>query len=48
MTTLDQLQVDVNNIFGRIRKIELILSFMFGTILFGGGSIAAKLFGFLG
>lgn len=35
------------DIFKRLRNIELLISFTLGTIFIGGGSIAAKVFGFL-
>lgn len=44
MRTTDR---QIEDIFKRIRNMELMIAFMLGTMIVGGGSIAAKVFGFL-
>jgi hypothetical protein len=39
---------NLDALFDRMRKVELLLAFLLGTTVVGGGSIAAKVFGILG
>jgi len=38
---------DLDALFDRVRRIELILAFLAGVITLGGGSIGLKIFGAL-
>lgn len=38
---------DMDALFDRVRRIEIILAFMAGGIALGGGSIGLKIFGAL-
>lgn len=47
MTALEKMGHDMNALFSRVRRIELLLAFMAGAITLGGGSIGLKIFGVL-
>lgn len=47
MTPGQKIAADMDALFDRVRRIELILSFMAGAIALGGGSVGLKVFGVL-
>lgn len=47
MTPGQKISADLNALFDRVRRIELILAFMAGAIALGGGSVGLKVFGVL-
>lgn len=42
-----RIATDINALFVRVRRIELILAFIAGAIAIGGGSVGLKVFGVL-
>lgn len=47
MTTRESIAQDLNALFSRVRRIELILAFIAGAMTLGGGGIGLKVFGVL-
>lgn len=47
MSNAAKISTDLNALFERVRRIELILAFMAGVIAIGGGSVGMKVFGVL-
>lgn len=47
MTPGQQVAADLNALFNRVRRIELILAFMAGAMTLGGSGIGLKVFGVL-
>ena len=47
MKNEDKIVRDVDAIFARVRRIELILALMAGAMAMGGSSIGLKVFGVL-
>lgn len=47
MRATSKIAADINALFGRVRRIELILAFIAGAIAIGGSSVGLKVFGVL-
>lgn len=47
MKPAQRIAADLNALFDRVRRIELILAFMAGAMALGGGGIGLKVFGVL-